>query len=128
MGVIRSMSALLERATSYPTVSYAESPIVTDPINRQILSTNFFPPLSPQDILTPEEVAARLKVPPSWVYEKTRARCRNPMPCLRLGRYIRFAWPKIIEWLSTESQQQAAPRSVPAKRPTVRPAHRPPSS
>ena len=31
-----------------------------------------------------------LKVPDSWVYEKTRGRCRNPIPCLRLGRYVRF--------------------------------------
>ena len=41
------------------------------------------------DILTPEELAAKLKVPDSWVYEKTRGRCRNPIPCLRLGRYVR---------------------------------------
>jgi hypothetical protein len=33
-----------------------------------------------------------LKVPDSWVYEKTRGRCRNPIPCLRLGRYVRFNW------------------------------------
>jgi hypothetical protein len=32
--------------------------------------------LKTEDILTPEEVAARLKVPDSWVYEKTRSRCR----------------------------------------------------
>jgi hypothetical protein len=42
------------------------------------------------DILTPEEVAAKLNVPDSWVYEKTRKRCRNPIPCLRLGRYVRL--------------------------------------
>lgn len=52
------------------------------------------------DILTPEELAACLKVPESWVYEKTRSRCRNPLPCLRLGRYIRFNWPSVVEWLT----------------------------
>jgi hypothetical protein len=30
-----------------------------------------------EDILTPEELAARPKVPDSWVYEKTRGRCRT---------------------------------------------------
>ena len=30
------------------------------------------------EVFTPEELAARLKVPDSWVYEKTRGRCRNP--------------------------------------------------
>ena len=29
------------------------------------------------DLLTPGELAARLKVPQSWVYEKTRARSRE---------------------------------------------------
>jgi excisionase family DNA binding protein len=58
--------------------------------------------LRPEDILTPEELAARLKVPKSWVYEKTRSRGRNqnPLPCLRLGRYIRFDWTKVVEWLT----------------------------
>jgi hypothetical protein len=56
--------------------------------------------LRPEDILTPEELAARLKVPKSWVYEKTRPRCPNPIPCLRLGRYLRFDWVKIVEWLT----------------------------
>jgi hypothetical protein len=43
-----------------------------------------------EDIITPEQLAARLKVSDSWVYEKTRGRCRNPIPCRRLGCYVRF--------------------------------------
>ena len=43
-----------------------------------------------EDIIMPDELAAKLKVPDSWVYEKTGGRCRNPIPCLRLGRYVRF--------------------------------------
>src|ERR1700733_5997592 len=54
----------------------------------------------------PEELAARLNVPPSWVYEKTRTRCRNPIPCLRLGRYVRFDWNAVIIWLTAEGDQQ----------------------
>jgi excisionase family DNA binding protein len=53
-----------------------------------------------EDILTPEELATRLKVPDSWVYEKTRGRCRNPIPCLRLGRYVRFDWTAVATWLT----------------------------
>jgi excisionase family DNA binding protein len=60
--------------------------------------------LRPEDILTPDELATRLKVPKSWVYEKTRSRSRNrnPLPCLRLGRYIRFDWARVVEWLIQE--------------------------
>jgi len=67
-------------------------------------------PIDPSDILTPEEVAARLKVPPSWVYEKTRARCRNPIPCLRLGRYVRFDWQAVIMWLTAAAAEENATR------------------
>ena len=94
----------MERATSYPIESRhsADSTIegrlnTTDPVKRHFLHTDF--QLSPDNLLTPEEVAERLKVPESWVYEKTRARCRNPMPCLRLGRYIRFDWTAVATWL-----------------------------
>lgn len=53
-------------------------------------------------ILTPQELAGRLKVPKSWVYEKTRNRGAGggrPLPCLRMGRYLRFYWPDVCEWM-----------------------------
>ena len=49
-------------------------------------------------ILTPEELAARLKGRKTWVHEKTRPRCPNPIPCLRLGQYLRFDWATIAEF------------------------------
>jgi excisionase family DNA binding protein len=56
--------------------------------------------LRPEDILTPEELAARLKVRKTWVYEQTRSRSRNPLPRLRTGKYLRFDWTKVAEWLT----------------------------
>jgi excisionase family DNA binding protein len=65
--------------------------------------------IDPMNILTPEELAARLKVKPSWVYEKTRERCQNPIPALRIGRYIRFDWAAVVKWLAaTENRYRAA--------------------
>jgi excisionase family DNA binding protein len=60
------------------------------------------------ELLTHEEIAERLKVPPSWVYEKTRKRCRNPIPSIPMGRYIRFDCDEVVKWL----EQQAAQRSA----------------
>jgi excisionase family DNA binding protein len=60
----------------------------------------------PEGILTPQELADRLKVPVSWIYEKTRSRSRDPLPVIRLGRYMRFDWPDIVEWI--ERHRQAA--------------------
>ncbi len=60
---------------------------------------------SPSDILTPKELAARLKVKPGWIYEQMRPACKNPPPVLRVGRFLRFSWTAICEWL------QAAPQA-----------------
>jgi hypothetical protein len=110
-----SMAELLKRALAWQ-ITRIDINDVTDRVKNSFL--NISVRLRPEDILTPEEVAARLKVPESWVYEKTRARCRNPMPCLRLGRYIRFDWNAVIIWLSAEADQQerAARPSLQKKR------------
>ena len=55
------------------------------------------------EILTPQELAVRLKVPVSWVYEQTRnrgrLRNRDPLPYCKMGRYLRFSWPEVAAWL-----------------------------
>jgi hypothetical protein len=60
--------------------------------------------VNPQNILTPEQLAERLHVPPSWPLERTRARGSNtsaPLPFLKVGRYIRFDWAAVEEWLAS---------------------------
>ena len=48
----------------------------------------------PQDLLAPEELAKRLKVPVTWVYEQSR---QGNIPTHRLGRYIRFDLHEVLE-------------------------------
>jgi excisionase family DNA binding protein len=57
------------------------------------------------DLLTPAELAERLKVPKSWVYEKTRGRSRDPLPVMRIGKYMRFHWPEIVTWLQAHAER-----------------------
>jgi excisionase family DNA binding protein len=45
------------------------------------------------ELLTPDELADRLKVPVSWVYEQSR---QQKIPTHRLGRYIRFDLQEVI--------------------------------
>ena len=40
------------------------------------------------EVLTAEELASRWRVPESWVREQTRSRCLDPIPHIRLGRYV----------------------------------------
>lgn len=57
--------------------------------------------IPPSDIIVPEELARRLQVTVSWVYEKCRKGGKHgkPLPVLRCGRYLRFSWVEVCEWL-----------------------------
>jgi hypothetical protein len=58
-------------------------------------------------LLTPQQLAVRLAVPTSWIREKTRTRARardsDPLPVIRLGKYVRFRWSDIEAWLLRQS-------------------------
>jgi hypothetical protein len=64
--------------------------------------------LDPADILTPQELAERLKVRKSWVFEQTRTRSKvrnkNPLPCLRMGKLLRFSWTAVSDWLAESNR------------------------
>ena len=47
-------------------------------------------------LLTVAEAAQLLAVKPSWIYEAVRS---GTLPCLRLGRHIRFTRPMLDDWL-----------------------------
>jgi excisionase family DNA binding protein len=55
-----------------------------------------------EKLLTVQEVAQILKVPPSWVYEHTRERCPDRIPGIRLGKYWRFVEGDVLAWLATK--------------------------
>lgn len=61
--------------------------------------------LDPADLLTPQQLAERLHVHLSWVYEMTRDRWKirnggkDPLPCHRMGGLLRFVWSEVSEWL-----------------------------
>jgi excisionase family DNA binding protein len=49
---------------------------------------------SSRKLLTPDELADRLKVPVTWVYEQSR---KGIIPTHKIGRYIRFDLQEVIE-------------------------------
>lgn len=68
--------------------------------------------MNTEEILTPQEMAARLKVPVSWLYEQTRHRGRlrssDPLPHRKMGRYLRFISGEVLEWLDRQNRNRAA--------------------
>lgn len=52
-----------------------------------------------EPLLDCEAAAALLNVRPSWVRDATRL---GHLPCLRVGRHLRFTRPMLEAWLSTQ--------------------------
>jgi excisionase family DNA binding protein len=54
-------------------------------------------------LLTIDELAQMLKVPKSWVYERTRRRGATQIPHIKLGKYVRFEEHAVREYLRLHS-------------------------
>ena len=50
-------------------------------------------------LLRPTDAAELLSVRPSWIYEAVRT---NRLPCLRVGRHIRFTREMLEAWLNAQ--------------------------
>jgi excisionase family DNA binding protein len=67
-----------------------------------VAKLEMIPRLGTELLLTVEEVAGLLKVPVSWVYERTRSRGLNRLPGFRLGKYWRFSESEVLAWLERQ--------------------------
>jgi excisionase family DNA binding protein len=79
-------------------------PPVSEPVSGS--SLNSAVNSSSEPILTAEQVAERLQLKPSTIYELTRRRNQRPLPALKAGKFLRFRWSEIEQWLS-ESRRAA---------------------
>jgi excisionase family DNA binding protein len=50
-----------------------------------------------EPLMTPAEAAQLLRVRVSWIYDAVRD---GRLPCLRVGRHIRFTRPILEQWLA----------------------------
>jgi excisionase family DNA binding protein len=54
-----------------------------------------------RDLMTVAETADLLKVPVSWVYERSRKRGKERIPCIKLGKYLRFERSAVRAWVES---------------------------
>jgi excisionase family DNA binding protein len=66
------------------------------------VTETYAPENAQRALLSVEEVAALLKVPPSWVYDRTRMRTKERIPGFRLGKYWRFREADVLAWLERQ--------------------------
>ncbi len=56
------------------------------------------------ELIDSAQLAARWQVPESWIRSHTRNRTpkEDRIPCIRLGRYVRFRWgsAELEKWLA----------------------------
>ena len=57
-------------------------------------------------LFTVEEAADTLKLPKSWLYERTR---KNAIPFRRIGKYVRFTAEDITEIIGAHTIQAIPP-------------------
>jgi hypothetical protein len=58
-----------------------------------------------QELLTLKEEAARLRVPLSWMYSRTRIK-GSDFPCIRVGKYIRVNHEDVMAWIGKQNRAQ----------------------
>ena len=51
-------------------------------------------------LLTPEEAAALLQVPVSWMYQHTRRRSLDRIPFIKVGHYVRFREEDLLSYIN----------------------------
>ena len=51
------------------------------------------------ELLTVSDLADRLKVSPSWIYQRIRARASDRLPHIKIGKYLRFELAAVHAWL-----------------------------
>jgi len=54
------------------------------------------------ELIDSAELAKRWSLPESWIRDQVRSRAVDPLPCVKFGKYIRFAWrsPELNNWLN----------------------------
>ena len=56
------------------------------------------------ELMTVSEIAEFLKVPVSWVYERTRRAGIEQIPHVKLGKYLRFSVSEVKTWLQEQRE------------------------
>lgn len=57
------------------------------------------------ELLTIDEMSARLKTKKTWIYRKVM---EGAIPHLKMGKYLRFEPEKVFQWIENQNAAQAA--------------------
>jgi excisionase family DNA binding protein len=55
------------------------------------------------NLLSVDELSEKLRVPRSWVYSRSRQTGPGSIPRIKVGKYVRFEWEKVMEWIKRQN-------------------------
>lgn len=93
------VSTVSDRKPLSPADATSQAGTLASPLTEHANGTTGEEERDQKQLLTVHEVANLLQVPASWVYEHTRPQCSNPLPCLKVGKYLRFLSIDIAKYL-----------------------------
>lgn len=56
------------------------------------------------ELWTADEVCEKLKVKKSYLYAPARRKGPDPIPCVKIGKYLRFVPSAIWQWVARQNQ------------------------
>lgn len=59
----------------------------------------------PNRLLDAKQLASILNVSPAWIYDQSR---RGRLPTVTLGRYRRYRWASVEQWISEQEAPMGA--------------------
>jgi excisionase family DNA binding protein len=86
----------------------ASNQIVTPSFDKQVGRAQLALSQERNELLTVKEVAELLRVPVSWVYDRTRKRSLDRLPGIRLGKYWRFRQGEVLAWVESQRERSNA--------------------
>ena len=55
-------------------------------------------------LLTLDDLVELTQLPKSWWYTRTRQTGPGSLPVVKCGKYLRFRWDEVQEWLRNQSE------------------------
>lgn len=58
----------------------------------------------PDELLTGDALCRVLKIKQSFLYAPVRRKGPDAIPCLKIGKYIRYRLPDVMNWIKRQNQ------------------------
>jgi|GEM_PF-729403 len=59
------------------------------------------------ELLTIDEIASKLKVKKSFLYAPARRKVPDPVPVVRVGKYLRYRLKDVMAWIERHKEKQS---------------------